>query len=614
MFSLMGILTIIEIVLGLGLVIFVHELGHFLVAKFYKVRVETFSLGFGPKIFGFKRGDTEYKVCWLPLGGYVKMAGESVTENDPDDPAHFQNKPVGQRAAIFVAGVVMNLLFGLGVSILAFQIGVRFEEPRIGEVAKGSAAWEGGIQEGDKVVSIDGKEVTSFLDIAMLVAFADSEEGLLFEVEREVDGEVQTKELRIHPQYHEERGFQTIGVGSALTTEITVRAGSAASEAGLEDGDVLVSIEGVPIDTAADLRDVLNEEPAGDELKVIVRRDGEEKTFSLAPELTTRYMIGIVNGGRKVERVARGSRAEESGLRAGDELLRAGEERHASFAALDQAFRAEVRKGEETRRVLVFARTGPDGESEEIELPPLGPEEGLALLAGILWDQTGVHVGATLAGYPAAEHLLPGDRITHVDGEEMERWGDFQTVVREKKGEPMELRWERDAQTMTASLQAKETRQIAEDEDTGIGLRTIMSEPVREDLVTSCRLGWRHSIDNFKYVLLTLVGILTRKVSASNLGGPITIAQASWQFSQFGFGRFIYFLGLLSINLAIINLLPIPILDGAHLVLCAIEKVKGKPLSQNLQVKINYVGLFLILALMVFVFYNDIHRLVRVYM
>ena len=603
MFSVNGILTIVEIVFGLGMVIFVHELGHFLVAKWCKVRVEAFSLGFGPAILSFRHGETDYKVCWLPLGGYVKMAGEAYGEHDPSDSTHFANKSVGQRSAIFVAGVVMNVLFGLAVFILAFRIGVVFKEPRI-EVVKGQEAWTEGLQDGDLVTHIDGDPVASFDDLLMSVAFCEADEGLDLTIQR--DG----KEIDFHlnPRYDENRGLQWIGVSPTYTRTIAVRSGSAAARAGLEDGDLLVSVDGRPIERIRDIERVLyRSDKLQSSYSVEVDRAGQRMSFSLELDLVRKRKIGILHGDRDVKKVAPGSQADLEGIRPGDRLVQVDDDREPSFNNLRRRWLREI--GEDSignTQKLVFSRNRPDSEPVVISLE-YGAEEGLAFLEGVLSLDDEVRVGWILPDYPSSAFLRAGDIITALDGETVEGWTGFlEMVTANQDRKSLELTWKRGEETFTAEIPTQEIDVL--ESDPGIQARPKLTDPRRYSLRDSCVLGWRHSIDNLHYVLLTLSGIFRGKVSARNLGGPIAIAQASYYFSQLGFGRFIYFLGLLSINLAIINLLPIPILDGAHLVFCGIEKIQGRPLSVGAQVKLNYVGFLMIILLMLFVFTNDLLR------
>ena len=164
--------TLLSAIVVLGVLIFVHELGHFFFAKLFKVGVEKFSLGFGPKLIGKKIGETEYLVSAFPLGGYVKMVGES-TEGElcPDDQARsFAAKPPLQRIAIVAAGPVFNLLFAYVIFIAVFLIGVPSATTRIGEVVAGKPAASAGIKGGDLVTSINGKPVSRWDEFAKTIA------------------------------------------------------------------------------------------------------------------------------------------------------------------------------------------------------------------------------------------------------------------------------------------------------------------------------------------------------------------------------------------------------------------------------------------------------------
>ena len=149
------VLRAVEIAIGLGLVIFVHELGHFAVARWCGVLVERFSIGFGPVMFSFRRGDTEYAISAVPLGGYVKMLGQADTpeELEPtDDPRSYQNKSVGKRMAIISAGVIMNLIFGFIFATIAYKVGVKIQPAVIGSTSPGDPAWKENLQPGDRML------------------------------------------------------------------------------------------------------------------------------------------------------------------------------------------------------------------------------------------------------------------------------------------------------------------------------------------------------------------------------------------------------------------------------------------------------------------------------
>jgi len=164
---LIGI-NIISVIVLLGILVFVHELGHFLVAKWSGVGVLKFSLGFGPRLIGRKFGETEYLISMIPLGGYVKMLGESEEDelSPEDEERSFQKQPVLKRIGIVAAGPLFNFLFAILVFSIIYSFGVPVLTSRIGDVQEGGAAFKAGIQKGDNILAIDGKEISRWGELA----------------------------------------------------------------------------------------------------------------------------------------------------------------------------------------------------------------------------------------------------------------------------------------------------------------------------------------------------------------------------------------------------------------------------------------------------------------
>lgn len=222
-----GLQTAIGAILVFSLVIFVHEFGHYLVAKLTGIRVEEFSLGMGPKIIGRKKGETFYSLRWLPLGGFCKMTGETVVENEENviDPKRFDQKPIWVRSAVLVAGSLMNFILGIILFIFIFTIfGVPSLTDNVGEVVPGSVAEVAGIQPGDKIISIDGKKVSGWNEVTGII-HQSAGKKLQLGIERGKD----TFEVTVTPQYDPEKKEALIGISSektkwekvSLTTGIT---------------------------------------------------------------------------------------------------------------------------------------------------------------------------------------------------------------------------------------------------------------------------------------------------------------------------------------------------------------------------------------------------------
>lgn len=237
--------TILSFLLVLGVLIFVHELGHFLVARWYGVRVLTFSLGFGPKILKVTRGGTEYCISAVPLGGYVKMAGETTADERQGAPDEFLSKSKWIRFQVYLAGPMMNILLAIVVLTVVLTGGADVAKyptapPVIGSVSAGSAAEKGGIKPGDLVLSVNGRDVKTWDDLQMAV-LPKANRQLAMVIER--DGKQST--LTVTPAAETKYELGTLGVGPVLRPQvIRTASGMPAEKAGLKHGDVIVSVDG----------------------------------------------------------------------------------------------------------------------------------------------------------------------------------------------------------------------------------------------------------------------------------------------------------------------------------------------------------------------------------
>ncbi len=215
--------------LGFSLVIFVHELGHFMAAKWARVRVERFAIGFGKELVGFTRGETRYSFNILPLGGYVKMLGQEDFVVDKsgelkvkDNPRSFTSKPIGKRMIIVSAGVVMNLLFAAFALMIVAMVGEPMSPAIVGDVVPGSPASNGGLLPGDRIVSVNGEEVNSFESLKFKVMLSNAGEVLELVVER--DGRLLEPNLRIIPEFRPEVKERQLGFTPAWNMRIAMPA------------------------------------------------------------------------------------------------------------------------------------------------------------------------------------------------------------------------------------------------------------------------------------------------------------------------------------------------------------------------------------------------------
>ena len=279
-------ITILAFLFVLGVLIFVHELGHFLAARRHGVRVLTFSLGFGPKILKVTRGDTEYCISAVPLGGYVKMAGENPEDPRSGHPDEFLSKTKWQRFQILFAGPAMNIL--LAVVVTAFVLGIQgvrqpvyFDEPAlIGSIVSGSPAEQAGLKPGDRVITVSGDQIATWKDLELAIGLRRPNRDMSVTVLR--DGQNLT--MNVRPVAEGKYEVSDIGVQPKANPEIMrVIAGDRAEQAGLKAKDVILAVNGEAMATRAQLIDVISHS-GGKTIQVTVRRDGQEQTLTATPE------------------------------------------------------------------------------------------------------------------------------------------------------------------------------------------------------------------------------------------------------------------------------------------------------------------------------------------
>ncbi|MGZ3471960.1 MAG: site-2 protease family protein, partial [Isosphaeraceae bacterium] len=214
--------NVFKVVFGLGFVIFIHELGHFLIAKWNGVKVEKFSIGFGPTLMGFKRGETEYVIAAVPLGGFVKMLGEEPADeaSKSTDPRAYSNKSVGARMAIISAGVIMNVILGLGCFVYAYGHGMVVMPAMVGGVEPASPAYDAGMRAGDEIVAIDGRGDLSWDSMTLKVVLSGQGQALRFEVKRPKHEDLVG--LDIQPRREAGSDRPTIGVRPGMSLNLGI--------------------------------------------------------------------------------------------------------------------------------------------------------------------------------------------------------------------------------------------------------------------------------------------------------------------------------------------------------------------------------------------------------
>jgi len=714
--------TILKVAGGLGFVIFVHELGHFLVAKACGVKCEKFYVGFdvpiriGPlrlprTLFKFQRGETEYGIGIIPLGGYVKMlgqddnpanyqkeaerirvskeeenapsdgavpetaestpaeAGDAGSEEQPEtelilDPRSFPAKNVPQRMAIISAGVVMNLIFAVIFAAIAYRIGVKYT-PCIGGVSMGSPTWEEGWQSGDQIVAIGDNEPNEHLrfkwDLAQNV-YASAGGKTVKPIKltrRNRKGELVTSEVTASTNLKEPYGYVTIGIrppaSTILATETPTWKHQVASQAepSLQSGDRVVAIDGEPLAKDSqtkkywlhDLTQKLAARVAQPVVFTVERSaadDAQNKRVDITVPPAPMVHVGLVMEMGPVISVQKGSVAEKAGVQKGDVLQTINGEPVGDPLTLPQQMAAL--KGQSVE--LEFNR--PDAAAVKISVKSLGEENyhpymGPGASIGLQSIGIAYEVGSVVARVqeksPAAEQgIAAGDEVLHVRFENESKGKDQETFEQFFAGrlgyaEPIDLEatpltWLDVHHTLQTAMpgttvkisvrRAGELKEVklakVESEQWFFPLRGLIFMPLErtnrsESWASAVGLGLRETKEKLQEVSKVLKMLFTAEISVKSLGGPVIIAKIAGDEAAQGLPRLLIFLTFLSANLAVLNFLPIPALDGGHMVFLIVEGVTGKPVDERIQGTLTMVGVLCLLTLMVFVLGNDILRL-----
>ena len=517
----------------LGILVVVHELGHFAVAKWFDVKVERFSVGFGPALVRRTVGETEYVLAWLPLGGYVKMAGESPDDELPaeDRMRGFNAQSPARRIAIALAGPGMNLVLSVLVIAGVYMTGWPTPTSLVGKVLADSPAAASGLQPRDRIVAIDGVEIWRWQEFFDAVR-ASGGEPLTLTVER--DDERLTLTLTPGPA----PGGRGLWSGAQPNTPAAILAiadsDSAAARAGLRTGDRVTELAGVEIRDWYDFERALQGRSGPLELAIARELDDEEEVARLTvPEIPegawTLERLGTRPVAFEVLQLTPGKPAERAGFEVGDLALLVNGEPATSF----EEFATDVREGGGAPLAVVVVR---DGRHVALEVTP-APET--VQIAG---EPVQIHrIG--LAGQPPA--------------------GSF--------GE--------------------------------------MRDDVVRNPLRALGLGASRTATLFAFIIDGVGKLITREVSIDNLAGPIGIGQlAAQSFAKEGWFEFLWMMCVISVNLAILNLLPIPILDGGHILFALTESVRGRAVGMRAREIAQTIGISLVLLLMGFAFWNDISR------
>lgn len=568
----------------LGVLITFHELGHFLFAKWLGVRVLVFSIGFGPKLFGFKKGDTEYRISAIPLGGYVRMFGESYeTELTQEEKRRsFIHQPIWRKSLIAFAGPLFNFILPV---ILLFFLLVGKEQvfaPKVGTVLKGGAAEKAGIVPDDLILSIDDHPIKSFSAAAEMIA-GHPNVDLKLQIKRvDVKGHVSLMDVMVKPQAKpsanplaKDELVGRIGIMPAIEKPIVmVMKNSPLKRAGVVDFDEISEIDGQKIESFSSLRMALSGLRPGQ--KLLLRR-------GLASEQETKDIVIAVPG--DLSREIRPQSIEVAGSIEQD-LDSEDQEKLKETAQILKAAQAQLVKD--------HGLMGAKGCVTEIRDDGMAYKEGLRL-KDCLVAVDGEMLATT---YQLQQAFMPDFNKPHLVG----------VISPDGSGKILKLSLPPDAMDHMGldadvlSMLGLATAQVFKAGDL-IELDVGPYEAIKRAFNKTLDLG----VMTAKSVAM----LITREAPASQIGGPIMLFDVAQQAAEKGLAFYVFVMCLLSVNLGLLNLIPIPALDGGHLLMFGIEAIRGRPLSEKTRALLTQIGIAILLFIMAFAIFNDLSRIFR---
>jgi regulator of sigma E protease len=557
---------VVAFLLMMGPLIAIHELGHFIVAKLSGVRVLVFSLGFGPRLFGFRRGDTDYRISAIPLGGYVRMFGDDMTEavEGAERNHSYLDKPYWKKTAIAFAGPLANVVLAW-LLLIVLAMGARTVlEPQVGAVLPNSAAAAAGLMEGDRIVAVDGVATPTFVDMRAAISTRASASTQLT-----VDRQQQMMTIAATPSA--QRSDNPFADGPIGTLGITpnkplpilfVQAGSAGAVAGLQTQDRVVTINGAPASTTTVWAGCRSDAT----ITMEITREGH------APQAITLPPSPRAPGTPSAPRVV-------------------------AFAVVGAEQAALAMEIEAASEMLQRARQR------------LVDQRGLDTLEGVV-AQVAPDSAAASAGL-----LAMHDRIIAVDGVEVVFAGQVDMQLQQSPEHIHVLAVQRDdGQDMVVltRMMPSPRKEDMGKRKLGIAVGTAHGDPASHTVSIG---GWaaivQGSEDTRDMVIAMVRGIsmlFTGRIGSEQVGGPLTMATLAKDAAGSGWRSFVELMALLSINLALLNLLPVPVLDGGHIMLFTIEAMLRRPLSARARVGMMRVGALFVVLLMGLALFNDFLR------
>jgi regulator of sigma E protease len=674
---------ILQVALGFGAVIMIHEMGHFLTAKLCGIKIEMFSIGFPPVLLSLRKtkqgfrvrilphasadqavveedDGTDYCIGLLPFGGFVKMMGQSDsgTVETSDDPRSFANKPVWQRIVVVAGGVIFNAVGAMILFMALFLHGLDLTPPVVGEVILNSPADVAGLKTGDRIVEIEGEKFVDYMTIILAAALSDNDYAVKMKVEKS-DGTVADVKLKAEKQINDTSGLRAFGIAQPTTLTIShyIKDPCAIEElyksTGFRPGDVITALNDKPFAKPWQLDEyastaltplatltVSRNFPKGSgntsvQIKAPMvcgpnfpnfRTEYDlANVYSMVPRLkiaevgerseptgftrTFKHWINRFVPGRPVE-----SAASKPKFKTDDIVLRIGDVSNPTYKDL----REQTISNKDKLLSVTVLRKDDKGQLQPVllEMKPSALGKRVILDAAPitpLLDMEHAVVARTIdsSNGPGAMTIPSGAQIISVDGQAVESFYDVIRLIRQGSCQRISIEYRLGQDAGGTGLDVPEQDAIHMRSEMLLGAplefykETYKAKNPAQAVVWGVKRTWQF----IEQSIFTLIGLFSRNVPASSLSGPVGIATISYKMAGQGIMDLLNFLGLLSACLVVMNLLPLPIVDGGVILLLIIEKIRGVPLNPKILEIITWIGLALLLSVFAWVTYNDVLRL-----
>ena len=565
-------MSVVYFLLLVGVIVVIHELGHFTAAKLLDFKVLRFSIGFGRPLFRISGKETEYQIALIPLGGYVRILGEDAGDDVPvaDIGRSFQARPLWQRLIVVFAGPAANLVLPVFIYFILFAGHSELPAATVGDILPGQPALVAGIRPGDRVLAIDGESVRYWEDLEEEIQQNIGRELRLTlrRGNREFDKYIVPVEeiVRSRDGQATQQGFIGITHAPFLPQIGVIDPRSPAARAGLATGDLIVSVDGDVVNNWTELRPKLDR---GARRASIVYLRGQPVPGLAQAKLYEAHFADLVPAPRfhhDTGTAVSGAAANETtGL-----ATLPGE--HDFYTGLEPA-------------EMFVARVDPGSPA----------------------DQAG---------------LRPGDLITQLDDESVEHWITLDKRLQSRPERTFVITWQRASGDRVDSMSAHLTQvRLAQVDEFGhAGERLVFGAhsefergrgdytPIQGRFLYAGRRAVRRTRETVSAMVAGFWSILGGQAPSDSVGGPLMMYRVASVSGHKGWDSFLLILALISVNLGLINLLPVPVLDGGHLLMFAVEAVSRRPLSQKVRERIHYAGLAVVGLITILALRNDVVR------